>query len=316
MILSVLTFFTGAILLYIGAEGLVRGSIHLAKSFSIRPVVIGLTVVAFGTSAPEFIVSLISALGGSSDIALGNVVGSNIANIGLILGIAALLRPVDVERHTLIIYYPVLLVSAGLLYLFALQDAIGFFHGIFLLIGIAVFTWYLIKRTEKLPGSNRSLKTDIEYTQKNNNPVKLLNIIYVVAGIGLLIGGSHLMVDSGVTIARAFGVSEFVIGVTLIAVGTSLPELAATIVAVVKKNTGIILGNIIGSNIFNVLFVIGGVSVVHPIFVDISSRVYEFPVMIAFSIILFIFMRSGFTVNRTEGIILLAGYIVFLAFLF
>ncbi len=316
MILPALTFFAGAILLYIGAEGLVRGSIHIAKSLSIRPVVIGLTVVAFGTSAPEFIVSLISALGGSSDIALGNVVGSNIANIGLILGIAAFLRPVDIDKQSLIIYYPVLLISSGVLYLFALQDAIGFFHGIFLLIGIISFTWYLIQKTDKEQVGNRFSKTEKEYTQKNNNPVKLPHVLYVIAGAVLLVGGSHLMVKSGITIARALGISEFVIGITLVAIGTSLPELAATIVAVVKRNTGIILGNIIGSNIFNVLFVIGGVSVIHPIFVEISSRVFEFPVMIAFSVILFIFMKSGFVVNRTEGIILLAGYFVFLAFLF
>ena len=123
------------------------------------------------------------------------------------------------------------------------------------------------------------------------------------------------MVDSGVTIARAFGVSEFVIGVTLIAVGTSLPELAATIVAVLKKNTGIILGNIIGSNIFNVLFVAGGVSLIHPLTVDVSSLRFEFPVMIIFSVVLLIMMRSGFIINRFEGIILLIGYLVFLVFL-
>lgn len=316
MILSVLTFFTGVILLYVGAEGLVRGAIHIAKSLAIRPVVIGLTMVAFGTSAPEFIVSLISALGGNSDIALGNVVGSNIANIGLILGIAAFIRPVDIDKQSLIIYYPVLLISSALLYLFALRDAIGFIQGVFLLFGIAAFTWYLINKTDKEPVSDRVAKTGIQEAQKRNNKVKPLHVLYIVAGVLLLVGGSHLMVESGVAIARALGISEFVIGVTLVAVGTSLPELAATIVSVVKRNTGIILGNIIGSNIFNILFVIGGVSVIQPIFVEASSRVFEFPVMIAFSIILFIFMRSGFAVNRTEGIILLAGYFVFLAFLF
>ncbi len=308
MILSVLTFFTGAVLLYAGAEGLVRGSINIAKAMGIRPVVIGLTVVAFGTSAPEFIVSLISALAGSSDIALGNVVGSNIANIGLILGIAAFLRPVDVDTHSLTLYYPVLFISSALLYLFAFSNSIGFYHGIFFITGILLFTWYLIKRTNKEPG----------YTSpsKSNTPLKVVHVIFIAGGAGLLVGGSHLMVESGVAIARELGVSEFVIGITLVAVGTSLPELAATIVAVVKKNTGIILGNIIGSNIFNILFVIGGVSAIHPIFVDASSRVFEFPVMIAFSIILFIFMRTSFVVNRTEGIILLAAYVVFLVFLF
>lgn len=307
MILSVLTFAGGTVLLYAGAEGLVRGSINIAKALGIRPVVIGLTVVAFGTSAPEFIVSLLSAVKGSSDIALGNVVGSNIANIGLILGIAAMIRPVDIEINTLTIYYPVLLISSIFFYVFALDDSIGLYQGIFLLGGIVLFTAYLIKRTSKEPAY--SPDTAQKY------PVKLMHVLFIAAGIGLLIGGSHLMVESGIEIARALGVSELVIGVTLVAVGTSLPELAATVVAVIKKNTGIIIGNIVGSNIFNVLFVIGGVSVIHPIFVAASSRSYEFPVMIIFSLILFLFMRMRYQVNRTEGIILLAGYVLFIIFL-
>lgn len=313
MILSVLIFFAGALLLYAGAEGLVRGAITTTKAFGIRPVVIGLTVVAFGTSAPEFIVSLVSAIAGSSDIALGNVVGSNIANIGLILGIAALLRPVDIDTHSITIYFPVLFISSILLYLFALGDSIGFLHGIFLLSGIFIFTWYLIRRGERTL-MNATTGEDIQSGKRSR--MRFLDVMYIVGGAGLLLAGSHLMVDSGVSIARRIGVSEFVIGVTLIALGTSLPELAATIVAVLKRNTGIIVGNIIGSNIFNVLFVIGGVSAIHPIFVNASARVYEFPVMIAFSILLFIFMRTGFVVNRTEGIILLAGYGVFIVFLF
>lgn len=310
MILSVITFFLGVLLLYLGAEGLVRGSIHISKIFGIRPIIIGLTVVAFGTSAPEFIVSLISTLAGSSDIALGNVVGSNIANIGLILGIAALLRPVDVSTRALIFYYPVLILSSGLLYMFALGDAIGFIHGVFLFGGIVVFTWYLIKKTDTVPDA------DLLYHQRGERSVRFLNIFFIIGGAGLLVGGSHLMVTSGITIAREIGVSEFVIGITLVAIGTSLPELAATIVAVLKKSSGIILGNIIGSNIFNVLFVIGGVSMIHPISVEPSSRIYEFPVMIVFSLVLFIFMRTRFVINRAEGLLLLAGYITFLVFLF
>ena len=310
MILSVITFFLGAILLYLGAEGLVRGSIHISKIFGIRPIIIGLTVVAFGTSAPEFIVSLISAVAGSSDIALGNVVGSNIANIGLILGIAALLRPIEVSTRTLIRYYPVLILSSGLLYVFAFGDVIGFFHGIFLFGGIVLFTWYLITKTDTVPVS------DLSYRQSGEKHVKILNIIFIIGGAGLLVGGSHLMVNSGITIAREIGVSEFTIGITLVAIGTSLPELAATIVAVLKKNTGIILGNIIGSNIFNVLFVIGGVSMIHPISVEPSSRIYEFPVMIVFSFVLFLFMRTRFVITRAEGLLLLAGYVTFIVFLF
>jgi cation:H+ antiporter len=310
MIFSVIIFFLGAFLLYLGAEGLVRGSIHISKTFGIRPIIIGLTVVAFGTSAPEFIVSLISTIAGSSDIALGNVVGSNIANIGLILGIAALLRPVDVSTRTLIIYYPVLILSSGLLYIFALGEVIGFYHGAFLFSGIVLFTGYLIRNTRAIPDGG------VTNRQRGEKHVKSLNIIFIIGGAGLLVGGSHLMVNSGITIAREIGISEFAIGITLVAVGTSLPELAATIVAVMKKSTGIILGNIIGSNIFNVLFVIGGVSMIQPISVEPSSRFYEFPIMIVFSLVLFIFMQTRFIINRIEGFLLLAGYITFIVFIF
>ncbi len=308
MILTVLVFFVGVGLLYVGAEGLVRGSIAIAQGLRIRPIVIGLTVVAFGTSAPEFIVSLISAFAGSSDIALGNVVGSNIANIGLILGIAALIYPVDIESQSITIYYPVLLLSSIILYLFALNEIIGFVDGLFLMGGIVVFTIFLIKRTEKVYHDDSTTVT--------KEPVRGLQVLFVIAGIVFLVIGSHLMVESGVTIARSFGISEFIIGATLIAVGTSLPELAATIVAVMKKNTCIIIGNIIGSNIFNVLFVAGGVSLLHPLSVDTASLRFEFPVMIAFSVVLLIMMKTGFLINRIEGILLLLGYIVFLAFLF
>jgi cation:H+ antiporter len=308
MTTSVVIFFMGAGLLYVGAEGLIRGSIYAAKALGIRPVVIGLTVVAFGTSAPEFIVSLVSVFSGSSDIALGNVVGSNIANIGLILGIAALLRPVGIDTHSLRFFYPVLFISSVILYTFALGDSIGFFKGIFLLIGLVGLIWYLIGKSDA--GWRRTR------VEKKRSRLDVSCIIYIVGGAVLLLLGSHLMVDSGTMIARALGVSEFAIGVTLIAVGTSLPELAATIVSVLKRNTGIVLGNIIGSNIFNVLFVIGGVSVLHPIAVAAPARLYEFPVMIGFSVILYIFMRTGFTVNRTEGVILLAAYCIFIIFLF
>jgi len=308
MTLSILTFFAGAGVLYLGAEGLVRGSINIARAFSIRPIVIGLSVVAFGTSAPEFVVSFISTYSGSSDIALGNVVGSNIANIGLILGIAAILRPIKVDMQSVIVYYPVLLISSIILFVIAFSGLITFGHGIFLFSGIIIFTLYLIKRAEKTPEYSPSipLKTKLN----------IVNILLVVFGAIFLVIGSNLMVESGVTIARAMGVSEFTIGVTMIAVGTSLPELAATIVAVLKKQTGIILGNIIGSNIFNVLFVVGGVSLLLPIEVNADSLVFEFPVMILFSLVLIIMMRTGFVVNRVEGMLLLIGYIAFLLFLF
>ena len=313
MVRTILIFFIGTGLLYAGAEALVRGAIRLAETFHIRPVIIGLTVVAFGTSMPEFMVSLISAIAGNSDIALGNVVGSNIANIGLILGLGAFLRPVTVGKTSFTIYLPVLFAATITLYLFSFSTVIGFLHGLVLLTGLVLFIYTVwLKRKRPLYTTAAIGTGSVDVSAKE----RVVDIVMVLGGSGLLLLGSHMMIDSGVSIAQAFGVSEFAIGVTLIAFGTSLPELAATIVSVIKRNTDIILGNIIGSNIFNVLFVVGGVSVIHPIAVDSSSRSYEFPVMILFTVVLLVMMRTGKAVDRTEAFLLLVGYIIFLYFLF
>jgi cation:H+ antiporter len=312
MIYTVLLFLLGAVILFGGAEGLVRGSINLARFLGIRPFIVGLTVVAFGTSAPEFLVSFISTLNGNSDIALGNVVGSNIANIGLILGIAAVLVPIDVDKDEIRIHYPVMLGAAIVFTIFALSDKIVAFHGLILIACIIIYTWYLISRTKRMlfgyPVGSAVATVPVQQSRRQILKASVL----ILCGSLLLLLGSEILVKSGVTIAEGLGVPEFVIGSSIIAIGTSLPELAATIVAVIKRNTGICLGNVIGSNIFNVFFVIGGVSVIVPIGVLASSRSFEFPVMLVFSIVLFIFMRTGLRVSRTEGIVLLTGYIIFI----
>jgi cation:H+ antiporter len=316
MIFTVLLFLLGAATLYAGAEGLVRGSINLARLYGIRPFIIGLTVVAFGTSAPEFLVSFISAFKGNSDIALGNVVGSNIANIGLILGIAAVLRPIDVDKNDLLVHYPVMFGASVSFALFALADRIVFVHGLILLCGIAIYTYFLIRRTKRLfTGYSVVASAGRTPVPQKGRQVAGASVLIVLGSLLLLLG-SDILVKSGIAIAEGFGIPEFVIGSTIIAVGTSLPELAATVIAVIKRNTGMCLGNVIGSNIYNVLFVIGGVSVILPISVLASSRLYEFPVMLIFSVVLFIFMRTGLRVNRGEGIILLTGYILFIYKLF
>jgi cation:H+ antiporter len=306
MILPVLLFIAGSAILYLGAEGLVRGAMYAAASLGIRPIVVGATVVAIGTSMPEFLVSLVSVLAGSSDIAFGNVVGSNIANIGLILGIGAVLRPVAVDGPSLRFYYPVVLASSAVLFGFALPGSIGFVQGFTLLCGIGVFIFFLVRQPS------------VPYQQPAESaaPFRLRYILYMLAGVGLLIVGSKLMVDSGIAVARMLGVPELAIGVSMVAVGTSLPELATTVVAFFRKSSEILLGNILGSNIFNILFVVGGVAVVRPIAVPASTWTFELPVMMAFTLALYVVMRSGFTVSRREGIVLLIGYAVFIGLLF
>lgn len=308
MALPIFLFLLGSTILYLGAEGLVRGAIRIAGSLGVSPMAIGVTVVAFGTSMPEFVVSLISAISGSSDLALGNVVGSNIANIGLILAIGAIARPVDVDKLSLRLYYPVLIISALILYIISTGSVIGCAHGFFLVAGMVLFTVHLLRRT---PPQMAELTSD-----GTQPPFKLMFVVMTIVGVVFLLIGSHLMITSGISIARMVGVSEFVIGVSMVAVGTSLPELATTVVSFVKRNTDIILGNVLGSNIFNVLFVIGGVSLIHPIQVNATSRMYEFPAMIIFSLVLFLMMRTNYTISRTEGFVLLLGYIIFVRFLF
>ncbi len=316
MLIPVLYFSAGAVLLYIGAEGLVRGAVHLANLFRIKPFIIGLTVVAFGTSTPEFVVSLISALAGNSDIALGNVVGSNITNITLILGIAAVILPIDVDRSDILIHYPVMLGSSILLFLLSLGSSIGMLPGIILLSCIFIYTALLLMRTERQVerAVGEPVSRPVSFPGKKSTV--LVSAVFVAGGSFLLMYGSELIVDSGMVIARAVGVPDFVIGVTLVALGTSLPELATTVVAVIKKDTAMCLGNIIGSNIFNALFVIGGVAVITPIGVAASSASFEFPVMLGFSVFLFVIMRTGLRISRFEAALLLCGYILFILILF
>lgn len=266
----------GLIMLFIGAEGLIRGSSNLAIKIGITPLVVGLTVVAFGTSTPELVVSLKAALLGNSSISLGNVVGSNIANIALILGVAALIRPLDVHANVIMREIPIMIVIT-VLFLFLLIDGeLGFIDGLIFVIGLVIYLIVnvLLARKEKNPEVDSEFKEGLK--SKLGVPVSM---VLMLAGLGLLILGANLFVQSAVAIAKMFNVSDAIIGLTIVAIGTSLPELITSIVASYKKEADIAIGNVVGSNIFNILGILGITALIIPIssvglgYVDLGSNV-------------------------------------------
>lgn len=307
-----ITFFVvGLVALFLGGESLVRGASRLARILGINPIVIGLTIVAFGTSAPEFVVCLIAAFKGSSDIVLGNIVGSNISNIGLILGLAALMSPLFIQIKLIKVEVPVMIIISLVLYGMAWSLGIGRIGGAALFMTLIIFGLYSYYDATKEP-----YKVEREYEEfigiKNGIGKQVLFLILGLAG---LIIGARFVVDSAISMARLFGISELVISITAVAIGTSLPELSTSIVAALKKEHDIVVGNIIGSNIFNI-GILGLVSVIHPISVSPELLKFEFPVMIFMTILVLPIMRTGHRVSRIEGTVLLIFYSAFIVMLF
>ena len=309
LVLNFLLVAAGLTMLYFGAEWLVKGSIAISNKLGVSQLVIGLTVVAFGTSTPELAVSISSAMQGLSDVSLGNVVGSNIVNIGAILGISAILSPIIVSKSTIRKEVPIMIGISFLLLAIVLDGKIDFLDGALLVIGIVVFTWY----------SYRSSKKDVDIEEIPVSQVLQKNIfsksiIFMIAGLLLLTVGSFLTVDNVVAIGASFGISELFMGLTIVAIGTSLPELITSVVAARKGHADLSVGNIVGSNIFNIMAILGisslisGITVSEKILVDIG-------IMLAFSLVLIPIMRSGFVISRKEGIFLIAGYVGYVIFL-
>ena len=294
----------GLIMLFIGAEGLIRGSSNLAIKIGITPLVVGLTVVAFGTSTPELVVSLKAALLGNSSISLGNVVGSNIANIALILGVAALIRPLDVHAKVIMREIPIMIGISILLLLLLIDGELGFIDGLIFVIGLIVYLVVnvLIARKEKNP------EIDSEFSEGLKSKLGVpVSIVLMIAGLGLLILGANLFVQSAVAIAKIFNVSDAIIGLTIVAIGTSLPELITSIVASYKKEADIAIGNVVGSNVFNILGILGITALIIPIS-SVGISYVDLGVMLFTAIILFPLSRTGFSISRFEGALLLAGY--------
>ena len=308
----------GLVLLFLGGEGLVRGSVAIATRLGISKLVVGMVIVGFGTSAPELVVSLQAALAGSPDIALGNVIGSNIANILLILGIAALLTPLanedgGIKREALVMLLAAAALLAALWY-GELNRLIGFA----LLAGLAVhLTLAFLKERRSRADIAEGPAYEHEADEVSDVPLKLpIAILATLAGLGLLVAGAELMVEGSTAIARDFGVSEAVIGLTIVAVGTSLPELATAIVAAIRRHADVVLANIVGSNIFNVLAILGITATIAPIGVSERFLLIDGPIMLLVTLLAFVILLRARTVSRLIGGGFLAaycGYILFLA---
>lgn len=311
-LVNVALFTTGIAALFLGGEGLVGGASRLARMLGIKPIVIGLTIVAFGTSAPEFVVCLIAAFKGSSDIVLGNIVGSNISNIGLILGLSAIICSISIQLRLVKLEVPVMILLSLALYAVSWQLGIGRLAGALLFLFLVIFTIYTYFAAGR--ESPEVMKEYEEFLQNGRNSL-WKQLAYIILGLGGLVLGAHLVVDSAIFFARMFGVSELIISISAVAIGTSLPELSTSVVAAYRKEPDIIVGNIIGSNIFNI-GILGLVSLIHPIVVSPGLLRFEFPVMIFFSIIILPVMATGLRVRRSEGIALLVLYSVFIYMVF
>lgn len=284
----------------------------MALRAGLTPLMIGLTVVAFGTSSPELVVSLKATLSGQGDIAVGNVVGSNIFNIGVILGLTALICPVAVQLQIIKFDVPIMILAALLLPILLWNGELGNLEGVALVAGIVAYTAvniYLARRAASPAVTNEFVEG---LPRKSSH--WMIDGLYVVGGLALLVLGSWLLVDNSITIARAVGVSEAVIGLTIIAAGTSMPELATSLVAALRKEPDIAVGNIVGSNIFNILGILGVSSVAAPITAD-GIKMFDYAVMIGISIMVLPFLWSGLKLRRIEGALLLVAYGAYLAFL-
>ena len=318
-ITTILILIAGLVLLVAGAEVLVKGASRIAFMFGLSPLVIGLTIVAYGTSSPELMVSIQSSLAGQPDIALGNVVGSNIFNVLLILGVSALITPLVVAQQLIRLDVPILIGISCLTLMFGLDGKISRVDGTIFLIGIILYTTFLLIQSRKEHNPEVTEEYEREYGGSTaRSPQQIaINIGFVVLGLGLLVLGSKFLVDSSIAIARSFGVSELVIGLTLVAAGTSLPELATSVVASIRGERDIAVGNVIGSNIFNILAVLGGSSLFSAdgLTVSASALRFDIPVMIAVAVICLPVFITGQLIARWEGLLFLSYYVAYTAYL-
>lgn len=310
MITNVTLLILSIFALYIGAGWLVKGSSELALKAHISNLVIGLTIVAFGTSAPELVISLNATLSGQGDIAIGNIVGSNIFNIAVILGISAAIQPLAAQRQLTRIDIPIMILATILLTILFWDGRLGRLEGCIFLIGIILYTLFSLYFSRK---KEKKVEEQIGELEKQPEPW-YLDILYVLGGLVVLVFASQLLIDNAVSIAKVLGVSEAIIGLTIVSAGTSLPELATSVVAALKKNTDIALGNIIGSNLFNILAIAGTTSVVRPIVAPNVNHI-DFLVMLGLSLLLLPLAMSKQRISRVEGWILIIIYVIYLAWL-
>ena len=317
-LITIISLIGGLALLIAGAEALVKGASKIAAAIGISPLVIGLTVVAFGTSSPELAISLQSVFNGQSDIALGNVVGSNIFNILFILGIASIITPLIVAQQLVKLDVPLMIGASVLLLIFGFNGSIGRIEGIILFVGLVIYISFLILQSRN---ENKEIKEEYrqEFGYKNQKKLKnwVINTGLVITGLIMLVFGSNFLLDAAVAIARTLGVSELVIGLTVIAAGTSLPEVLTSIIASIRGEKDIAVGNIVGSNIFNILGILGLTSIFAPNGIRVlhAALNVDIPVMIAVAIACLPIFFSGNSISRGEGILFFFYYLIYTVFL-
>ncbi|CAL2086261.1 calcium/sodium antiporter [Tenacibaculum vairaonense] len=307
--MSILYIIIGLVLLVLGGNWLLKAAVGLSLRLNIPKIVIGMTVVSFATSAPELIVSVKSALDGATGLAVGNVIGSNIANLALVLGITIILSPIDVEKSFYKTDWPVMMIASGLLYFFIVNDrVIQSYEGMILFAALVAFLVYLL-RFQKQAVVDEMPEDDEEL------PLYKVVLFLAIGGLGLW-GGSELLINGSVALAKNLGVSDAVIGVTVVSVGTSIPELAASIIAVLNKEKAISLGNLLGSNVFNILAVLGITSMITPVEVKadalslINNDIY-WMLAISFAVLPLVFIPKGMRLGWRDGVVLLASYVTF-----
>ena len=296
----------GVGLLYLGAELLVSGARDLALAIGLKASTVGVTVVAFATTAPELFVAVLGALTVSTDIGLGAIVGSNIANVGLVLGVAALIRPLEVSDTVLERHVPFMILAAFLLVTLGWDGRIAPREGVVLLVTLVGFTFVVLRRIQRTQAGITAVERE---GMPDANP---RDVAAVVGGIAALVLGSRWLIEGGRELLAAAGFTDLFIGLTVLAIGTSLPELAASVVAAVRDEASFSVGNVVGSNIYNVLAVIGILALVAPVEVSAGVRAFEFPALIAFTVLLVGLMYRGRRLSRLDGGILVVAYVGFI----
>ena len=315
MTATILFFIAGLIILILGADWLVRGASRLASAFGVSPLAIGLTIVAIGTASPEIAVSMRAAVSGQADLTLGNVLGSNIFNILFILGITALVAPIVIAEQLIRKDAPIMLGVSLLAFAFAFDGNINVIDGAILLVLLIAYTVFALRQSR---GEKKEIQNEYaeEFAQKEplNARNMVTNIIFILAGLGLLVLGSNWLVDSAVVIAKSLGVSELIIGLTIVAVGTSLPEIATSVIAALKKQSDIAVGNAVGSNIFNLLGVLGAGAVFSPNGISVTARVlrFDFIAMVFVALVTLPIFYIDNRISRIEGGLLLIYYGLYL----
>ena len=301
MIFNLLILLIGIFLLYFGSSWLVTGASEIALSMAIRPAVVGLTVVAFATSAPELLVSLVAADEGASGVSVGNILGSNVINIALVLGLSALIKPVTINKQLVARELPYTVVATIIFWFLCMDGNINRFDGFVLISILIIFLVYSILTAKD--GNNKKNNQSRKYYMRNG--------LLIVIGLIAIALGADWVVDSAIFIARSFHFSELFIGISIVAIGTSLPELATSVVAAARKQSDISVGNIVGSNLFNICLVMGAVGLIHPIQISTGLNWFEFPAMVFITLLLYIFAVISRKINRTYGLIFIICFFVY-----